>query len=106
MKKNEDLPLYIAKMEKEVGEVGFTKACISNLHKLLVSKGILTEKELMDGFVKELEEMVKVKKEEFFKDYELGRVGISQEVNASLFDTSPLEEYKKFKKAKRAKNNT
>ena len=66
------------KMEKEVGEVGFTKACISNLHKLLVSKGILTEKELMDGFVKELEEMVKVKKEESYKDYNAGIIGMSE----------------------------
>lgn len=72
--KKKDLPLYIAKMEKEVGEVGFTKACISNLHKLLVSKGILTEKELMDGFIKELEEMVKIKKakEEFLYGRKLG----------------------------------
>ena len=44
------------KFEREYGEIAFVKVAISAMNRLLVSKGIVTEYELIDSIEREIKE--------------------------------------------------
>ena len=53
---NKEVTEKAIELEKKYGSIALVKACNSSLNKLLVAKGLITEEELQDAFLKEIEE--------------------------------------------------